>query len=243
MARESRELTADFDPREWDRVYSDPSGRAMNFVFRRSAEVALELCRPLVRPRDPWLDVGCGTGRLAVSLEQMGARVIAADRDCGMLVFARQFSAQLAMSMLAARAEELPFADASLQGVVATSLAGCLPSVKEFLAETRRVLHPDGHAVITFTNRTSFLLRLNHLIASPQSKGERYRLYSAPVVVRDLKSLGFRIEQVKFYNFVLQAGQRLLPPASVARRTDGLWGRPVGQWLGRNFVVVARRAR
>jgi len=243
MACESAELTTDFDAREWDRVYSDPASPAINFIFRRSAETALELCRPLIRPGDPWLDAGCGTGRLAIALEQMGARLFAADHDHRMLVFAREHSAQLSTSLLVARAEKLPFADASLQGVVATSLAGCLPSLTEFLAEICRVLRPEGHAVITFTNRTSLLLRLNHVVTSPQSKSERYQLYSAPVVVRELKRIGFRIEQVKFYNFVLHAGRRLLPPASIARRTDTLCGNRVGQWLGRNFAVVARRAR
>jgi ubiquinone/menaquinone biosynthesis C-methylase UbiE len=202
--------------------------------------MTLELCEPLVHPGARWLDAGCGTGHLMRQLHRRGAYVMGADSDERMLAFTRQYSSDFVTPVVAAYAEALPYGDASMDGVVATSLAGCLPLLGPFLAETYRVLREGGHALITFTNRSSLLLKLNHLGAA-RTIGERYQLYTTREVVREFENIGFRIEKVIFYNFVLHRGNGLFPPGAIARRSDALFHRPLGPWLARNFVVVAAR--
>src|SRR5687767_12066604 len=202
----------DFDPDDWNRVYDDPQARAKNFIFQRSSELAGEVCDARSRPGQRWLDIGCGTGHLARRLTGTGASVVAVDHSLRMLVFARQRAADGPplgrLQFAAALAEKLPFSDSSMHGVVASSLVGCLPSAEMFFAEVRRVLCKDGHIVVTFTNQASWLLKLNYLWPNRRetpdgmSDPERYRLYHSAQVAHDIEKLGFRIVQIKFYNFV-----------------------------------------
>jgi SAM-dependent methyltransferase len=227
-----------FDPQEWSRVYNEPQAGGKMFIFRRGCELALELCETLARPGQRWLDIGCGTGHLTAALHQTGACIIGADYDCNMIKFARQRTAMLVV----AGAGSLPFADATLDGVVATSLIGCLPSPEKLFAETHRVLRDQGHAVMTFTNEASWLLTLNYLLANRPGRRESYRLHRAANVTRDLENIGFRISQVKFYNFVLHAGNCLLPPVALAKRGERLGCFKISHRLARNFIVVAQKA-
>lgn len=243
MGHPHRKTEGKFDPEAWSQVYDDPNGAGRNFVFRRSVEITLELLKPLMNPGARWLDAGCGTGQAARSLHQMGAQVIGLDHDPRMLAFARQSCGVFALPVVAAGAEALPFRSASLDGLVATSLIGCLPLPASFLSEAKRVLRDDGHFVITFTNRESWLLRLNYLAAGAGGGGERYRLFSASEIVSEIESIGFRVEHVRFYNFVLHRGNRLFPSMRIARRADTFFGPAIGRRLGRNFVVVARKGR
>jgi len=137
-----------FDPLEWGRIYAEPRAAGKRFVFRRSYELTLDLCRTLVRPGQRWLDVGCGTGQLTAALDQPAVCIIGADLDHKMVKIARQRTA----NVIVAEAGALPFADATLDGVVATSLVGCLSSPGELFKEAYRVLCDQGHVVITFSN-------------------------------------------------------------------------------------------
>src|SRR5882724_8432178 len=122
-----REPEGKFDPEAWSRVYEDTGGPGRNFVFRRSVEITLELCRPLINPGARWLDAGCGTGQVMRPLQQMGAQVIGLDHDQRMLAFARSACGEFVPPVVSGGAEALPFRSASLDGLVATSLIGCLP--------------------------------------------------------------------------------------------------------------------
>lgn len=69
-------------PHRYDRGIRWLSGGAITEVYRR---VAAEVCGAGRRV----LDVGCGTGSLALACAEGGARVIGVDRDAGMLDVAR----------------------------------------------------------------------------------------------------------------------------------------------------------
>jgi SAM-dependent methyltransferase len=156
-------LTSRFDPREWDRIYGEsPSG--LSAIFQRSAEVAGNLVLESRAAGRRWLDVGCGTGRLTERLAAHGVDVIGIDADPAMIRHAREraIAAGRQLSYAVSTAEKLPFPDASVEGVVAVSLIGCLESSPAFYKEVVRVLKPDGAAVLTYTNGASWLLRLNY---------------------------------------------------------------------------------
>jgi SAM-dependent methyltransferase len=96
------------------------------------------------------VDVGCGTGTLAIALARAGARVTAVDGDEEVLRRARAKEAREAaaapIDWRRGLADALPLSPASADAVVCSLLLHHLqPDVKlAALAEARRVLRPGG---------------------------------------------------------------------------------------------------
>jgi SAM-dependent methyltransferase len=237
-------------PEDWAATYDDPAERGRGFVFRHGLDLAAAACLRAGESGQSWLDVGCGPGHLGVRLGAAGVPVIGIDRDPAMLEHARHRRRKAhahRFAVLRADAASLPFRDASLAGVVATSLCGCLSDASGFLGEAARVLRPGGHLVLTFTNRDSLLLRLNgaigrveRRIAARAPDPGRYRLYSGGEIDALLRRHGLRPDGICFYNYVLNVGTALLPPSAVATRLLTAGRRSL---LARNGLVVATRGR
>jgi len=87
------------------------------------------------------LEVGCGTGR-NLPLYPPKSNVVALDHDGAVLRRARQRAPGTAC--VVARAEALPFADASFDTVVSGLVFCSVADPARALAEIRRVLRPDG---------------------------------------------------------------------------------------------------
>lgn len=242
-----------FDPTAWDAHYDDAGG-GESILFRRSHERALEAVLEVAARADVWLDAGCGTGRLAEAAARRGLRVLALDLDNAMLGAARRrFDAargDLAHAPLPgrARAEALPLATGSVNGVVAASLFGCLAEPERTLREFARVLRPGGHAVLTFTNRSSLLLRFNYRLprawrtsAPGGTTSGTFALYDADEVTRQLHQCGLEPITVRCYNHLIHLGRWLMPPPGASAALDRLAsGRRRSRWA-RNFLIVARR--
>ena len=224
------------DPEGWSRICDSQHGPG--YVFRRGIELATDLVRRLAKPNQRWLDVGCGNGRLLSGLVALGTTAFGVDADPAMLELARQ-RLPSPPPLIIARADQLPFGSGTLDGITATSFMGCVGGAELFFEELRRVLRPEGHAVITFTNRDSWLLRLNYALSPRRANG--YRLYRVGKVVETLNSQGFDVAQVRLYGFVLTSGSRTFPPAVLARRLECSW--PVWRTtrIARNFIVVIRK--
>jgi ubiquinone/menaquinone biosynthesis C-methylase UbiE len=96
------------------------------------------------------LDVGCGTGFLALLLAELGHRVTGADAADEMLALAEEKAAQagLAVDLQRADAEQLPFDDDSFDLVVERHVIWTLPEPRVALSEWSRVLRPGGHLVL-----------------------------------------------------------------------------------------------
>ena len=92
------------------------------------------------------LEVGCGTGRLAVALAERGARVWGVDPSADMLVQARA-SAGRRVGFKQGRAEALPFKDGWFERVV-LRLVVHLVDRPRALPELARVVAPGGRAAI-----------------------------------------------------------------------------------------------
>ena len=92
------------------------------------------------------LDVGCGTGRLAVALAERGARVWGVDPSADMLAQARA-SAGRRVGFKQGRAEALPFKDGWFERVV-LRLVVHLVDRPRALPELARVVAPGGRAAI-----------------------------------------------------------------------------------------------
>lgn len=252
MSLPRRPPTSKFDPEEWDRIYEGPRASGRSFIFRRASELAVGICREFMLPGQRWVDLGCGTGHLMRACTDRGASIIGVDHDARMVEFARQRSAETPrgrnLHFIIAQVERLPFDNSTLDGLIATSVMGCLASPEDFFAEAHRVLRNAGHVVMTFTNQSSGLLKLNSLAAQltgrrrRMSSREDIRLYCDTLVIENLEQLGFRILRVDFYNFVLQAGDWSMPPSRLAKRLERCGRRGFSRWLARNFIVTAQKA-
>jgi SAM-dependent methyltransferase len=110
------------------------------------ADVESLLGRTL-RPGERVLDAGCGTGYLAAGIRRArpDVLVMGADLSAGMLGNAR---AAGAWPLVQADATRLPYADDSLDLVVARGVLHHLPDVVAALREWRRVLVPGGAVVL-----------------------------------------------------------------------------------------------
>ncbi|WP_117238571.1 class I SAM-dependent methyltransferase [Thermus sediminis] len=92
------------------------------------------------------LELGVGTGRIALPLIARGYRYIALDLDPAMLeVFQRKAAGVMRkVRFLLADAREIPLPEASVHAVIAVHLWHLLPDWQRALAEALRVLKPGG---------------------------------------------------------------------------------------------------
>jgi len=97
------------------------------------------------------LDVGCGTGRLSVRLDKMGAQITALDISPKILNILKIKNPKI--KTVIADAEKLPFADNSFDIVVSAFLIVHLQNPKIFFAEAYRVLKPEGKFILTNINQ------------------------------------------------------------------------------------------
>lgn len=92
------------------------------------------------------LELGVGTGRIALPLIARGYRYLALDKDPAMLEVFRQKVAGVMrkVRLLEADARAIPLPDESVHGVIVVHLWHLLPDWPKALAEALRVLKPGG---------------------------------------------------------------------------------------------------
>ena len=102
------------------------------------------------------LEVGCGPGELSERIRaELGASVVAIDISPRMVELARKRG----VDAVVGDAEDLRFADASFDCVVAAWMLYHVPDVDRALGEFARVLRPNGHLVAV----TNYLDHLDEL--------------------------------------------------------------------------------
>jgi ubiquinone/menaquinone biosynthesis C-methylase UbiE len=129
--------------------------RAIGPLERRVFSTARR--RLLAAARGRVLDIGAGTGANFALYPDSVERVVALDPELGMLDTARAkcATAAVAVSLVAASAEELPFPSASFDTIVATLVFCTIPNPARALDEAARVLKPDGRALFLEHVRSS----------------------------------------------------------------------------------------
>jgi SAM-dependent methyltransferase len=131
----------------YDRWFERPWGR---YAFRVESS-ALMRASGVVEERRV-LDVGCGTGRFTLELQQRGAKVIGLDRDPDMLGVAAR---RLRSPLIEGDACALPFPDGAFDLTVAVTLCEFVADVGVLFSELARVTRSSGRFVVGSLNPRS----------------------------------------------------------------------------------------
>jgi ubiquinone/menaquinone biosynthesis C-methylase UbiE len=226
-----------FDPATWAEIYESSTPEATRWGFHRATEIAKTNCLMLSQKDQLWLDVGSGTGHLAHDLNHEGLKMMGVDHDRNMIIAAKRRFPKL--NLLHANAQQLPFPAESFDGIIAVSVMGCFDSPEDFYMQSHRVLKPGGILILTCTNKSSLLLKINARLKT--QPGDSFHLYSISEVSQDLRRNNFELVGTSFYNFFLNPGGKMIPSISYAKSLEWLSKFPGIRLTGRNFIVTARK--
>ena len=102
--------------------------------------------------RDVIVDLGAGTGRVAVALAPLVRRVVAADVALPMLERLREKGGPLDVHVVAAEGGRLPFAASRFDAAVLARVLYLMPDWQGFLGDALRVLVPGGRLLHEWGN-------------------------------------------------------------------------------------------
>lgn len=187
-------MTASAGSRFW-RTHSQRYDRVTLMLNRRFADMTA-LASEDVSKRGKVLEVAAGTGLVTVAIARAATRVVATDRASEMLEVLRGRVADQGIENVEVKeadAVDLPFDDASFDGVVAANLLHLLPDPAKALAEARRVLRPSGVLVVpTFGHGHTSAARVISFVLRTAGLPVRSR-FTQDSLVDLVESAGFRV--------------------------------------------------
>jgi ubiquinone/menaquinone biosynthesis C-methylase UbiE len=138
-----------------DSVNFDRAAEYYDATRALPAEVMAALTRVLVAEldpaRQPCLEIGVGTGRIALPLHERGIRLAGADIAEAMLRrLVVNADGVLPFPLLLADATRLPVADGAFGSVLAVHVLHLIPTWRDAVAEAMRVLRPGGALIASF---------------------------------------------------------------------------------------------
>lgn len=218
-------------------VYDDalPSHVVEHYLAKR-----VNFVRSLLSPPGRVLDVGCGTGQLAIRLADLGYEVVGIDPSAGMLEQLRKRAP--AVEAVQGSATEMPFRDGEfdLSISVATMHHIADPAdVRLALGEMTRVVRPGGSIIVWDHNpRNPYWPYLMKRV--PQDRGDE-RLVGAEELRAGLQAAGARTVSVSQLGLVPDfVPPGMLGAASLLERA--VEHMPVLRRRCAHNVVVAERA-
>lgn len=122
------------------------------------------------QPGERWLDVGTGTGAVAVRAARAGADVVGSDLAPALIETARRLAAEegLGIEFDVADAEQLPYEDASFDVVSSAVGAMFAPDHERTAAELARVTKPGGRLGLVTWNPSGGIGDFFRLLAGYQ---------------------------------------------------------------------------
>ena len=170
------------------------------------------------------LDAGCGDGTLVCTAASRGAEATGLDPDPAMLAAARMRAAgaHVQAAFVEGRIEQIPFADASFDIVVATTVLCFLADASGAVREMARVLRPGGRLVLGELGRCSFwamIRRVRGWRGAETWKAARFR--TAGELRTLAESAGLSVTVIR--------GAVYYPPIGTLARVLA----PFDPWLGR----------
>lgn len=165
------------------------------------------------------LDLGCGKGRFARSLQDPGAHVLGVDLSAEMLAAAR------GLPRARATARRLPFANSSFDRVFAVEVLQHIHDVNAVLDEARRILKPGGMLVLIDRNAAALDRKrpwLPSLIVKAIDERRGLWMYPADGPVRERWFLARRLANRLAKRFTHVTFEYLVPD------------RPAAPWIHRH---------
>lgn len=225
-----------------DRRFGGPIG---DLVASQQAKVIGGFLGPLAGRTV--LDVGTGTGRAALLLATLGARVTGVDASDAMLQVARQRAAdeQVDITFLTGDAHRLEFPDGSFDAVVCLRVVMHTPEWRTCVAELCRVAR--AAVVLDYPSARSVALvqatwrKLLHALGRPT---EPYRVFPDRDVAAEFQARGFRVV-ARHRQFVLPiALHKAIGSAAFTRTSERLLGALGAVALfGSPVTLVAERCK
>jgi ubiquinone/menaquinone biosynthesis C-methylase UbiE len=138
----------------------DFSGNARIYDQRHGAVLAEDAMDRLaatgrLEPGTQILDIGAGTGRIAIPLSERGCDVVALEPALGMMETLRVKAQSLPIGLTAAEGAHLRFADGQFDVVVIARLLYLTSDWRGILHEARRVLAVGGRVLHEWANGES----------------------------------------------------------------------------------------
>lgn len=192
-------------PREVPQFGSERVSSPRSIVFDRAAEIydgtrsllpqttetVTKLLASEIGGRGPCLEIGVGTGRIAVPLASAGVDVFGVDLSAPMLEKLRVKDPRLPVAI--ADATRLPFPDGSLRAALACHVLHLIPDWKTAAAELVRVTSPGGVVLIDGGSGSGFTVELqDRFAAAAGMKRTRVGLQDVGDLDSELVSLGTR---------------------------------------------------
>jgi ubiquinone/menaquinone biosynthesis C-methylase UbiE len=146
----------------YDKFSQQYDAQRSSAYFRLIEEVELDVLRKYVHsPEGRVLEVGCGTGIFLNHLQHSRLLLHGLDYSDRMLRLAQHKLGDPSIGLMRGDAQVLPYASNSFDVVYSFKVLAHLPHLDWALDEVRRVLRPDGVAVLELYNRHSirYLLR------------------------------------------------------------------------------------
>ena len=251
----------------WDEIY-DQSG-LVPLIYQARLDRALASIRSMqLAVGSPVLEVGCGTGRLAVPMAERGLQVIATDTVAAMRTAtmrrAERAGVQRNLSTVDADVLRLPFADESFLLVIALGVLPWVASGPKALSEMARVVAPGGFLLVTSDNVLAlhrWVDPLRNPVLSPIWRGLRSWIgrtgilsrYSGPPVPRlelptsidrMLIRLGLELVSSRTVGFgpFTFCSRDLLSDETAIRLNGSLERLGAARAIGGQYVVVAQKS-
>ena len=99
------------------------------------------------------LDLGCGSGYGSAELARTAESVVGVDVSAEAIEYAQSHFARPNLLFAQHSCTQLPWAEAGFQYITAFEVIEHLNNWQEMLSEARRVLHPDGHFLVSTPNK------------------------------------------------------------------------------------------
>ncbi len=169
-----------------------------------------------IRPGQPVLEIGCGTGALVRSMRKHGIDAKGIDRSERMIEAGHRHDRRFSPDILLADALDLPFAEQRFERVIAASLINVVREIRPVLLEMKRVLRPGGSVSLLFPGpkmtpaRASGFVQENHLTgfsaAALQAWAHKARKGDLQLIEDTLCGIGFtEIDQHHFLDNMVVA--------------------------------------